>query len=73
MQHASIKLLNYNKAAEMFVPECKKKKKDGGLELKQQSVRLGDGEVTWALVQSALGTDHRGRLEPCGSQRSSID
>lgn len=31
MQHISIKLLNYNKAAEMFVPEfLKKKEKKGG-------------------------------------------
>lgn len=74
VQHASIKLLNYNKAAEMFVPECKKKEGGPGVKTAEvRRVRLGDGEVTWALVQSALGTDHRGRLEPCGSQRSSTD
>lgn len=78
MQDASIKLLNYNKAAEMFVPECKNRRgrEGGGPGVKTAEVRrvgLGDGEVTWALVQSALGTDHRERLEPCGSQRSSTD
>lgn len=74
MQHASIKLLNYSKAAENVC--AKSVKKGGGPGVKTaevRHVRLGDGEVTWALVQSALGTDHRGRLEPCGSQRSSTD
>lgn len=32
-----------------------------------------ENEVTWVLVQSAWGTHHTRRLEPCGSQRSSTD
>lgn len=46
MQHASIKLLNYNKAAEMFVPECKKRRE--GLELKQQ--RCGASDLAMARL-----------------------
>lgn len=41
MQHTSNKLLNYNKAAEMFVPECKKEE-GRGLELKQQRCGTSD-------------------------------
>lgn len=47
MQHTSNKLLNYNKAAEMFVPECKKEE-GRGLELKQQ--RCGTSDLAMARL-----------------------
>lgn len=57
-----------DKAAKMWLCE-------GAVVIRKAQVRAGDADeeeeeedVTWALVQSAWGTHHRGRLEPCGSR-----
>ena len=67
---SEVTLLLYKRHSTGKAQRCE----DGqGLGWAVRSISVGDDGVTWALVQSAWGTDHKGSLEPCGSQRSSTD